>query len=118
MSAAVVASFLGVGGTVIGAALGSIVASVGGAVYSHSFKRAGDRLGETKVLTVVTRPRPGAAEPPARATSRSSRTPTATETNRRTPSPAARPRSRPAEPVEVGRSPVRCRRPAGGSRAG
>lgn len=57
VSAAVIASFLGVGGTVLGAALGSIVASVGGAVYSHSFRRAGDRLGDTKVLTVVTRPR-------------------------------------------------------------
>jgi hypothetical protein len=57
VSAAVIASFLGVGGTVLGAALGSIVASVGGALYSHSFRRAGDRLGDTKVLTVVTRPR-------------------------------------------------------------
>lgn len=63
VSAAVVASFLGVGGTVIGAALGSIVASVGGAFYSHSFRRAGDALGETKVLTVVTRPRLGHAGP-------------------------------------------------------
>ena len=63
VSAAVVASFLGVGGTVIGAALGSIVASVGGALYSHSFKRAGDRLVETRVLTVVTRPRAGHARP-------------------------------------------------------
>jgi hypothetical protein len=57
VSAAVVASFLGVGGTILGAALGSIVASVGGALYSHSFRRAADRLGDTKVLTVVTRPR-------------------------------------------------------------
>jgi hypothetical protein len=63
VSAAVIASFLGVGGTIIGAALGSIVASVGGAVYSHSFKRAGDRLGETRVLTVVTRPHHARALP-------------------------------------------------------
>src|SRR3954452_24197237 len=63
VSAAVVASFLGVGGTVLGAALGSIVASVGGAIYSHSFRRAGDRLGETRVLTVVTRPLAGRADP-------------------------------------------------------
>jgi hypothetical protein len=63
VSAAVVASFLGVGGTIIGAALGSIVASIGGAVYSHSFQRAGYKLGETRVLTVVTRARLGPDEP-------------------------------------------------------
>jgi hypothetical protein len=54
VSAAVVASVLGVGGTVTGAALGSVVASIGGAVYSHSFRRAGSKLVETKVMTVVT----------------------------------------------------------------
>lgn len=70
VSAAVVASFLGVGGTVIGAALGSIVASIGGAVYSHSFKQAGTKLGETKVVAVVTSRRtaqgagPGPADVP------------------------------------------------------
>jgi hypothetical protein len=63
VSAAVVASLLGVGGTVIGAALGSVVASVGGAVYSHSFRRAGTKLGETKVLTVVTSRRSAGFEP-------------------------------------------------------
>ncbi len=61
VSAAVVASFLGVGGTVLGAAIGSMVATVGGAVYAHSFRRAGERLGETKVVTVVTRSRVGVA---------------------------------------------------------
>jgi hypothetical protein len=63
VSAAVVASFLGVGGTLVGAALGSVVASIGGAVYSHSFQRAGYRLGETKVLTVVTNRRAGEPDP-------------------------------------------------------
>ena len=38
-SAAVAASLLGVYGTVIGAAVVSVVASVGGAVYTHSFRR-------------------------------------------------------------------------------
>ena len=57
VSAAVVASFLGVGGTVLGAAIGSMVATVGGAVYSFRRKR----LGETKVVTVVTRSRVGVA---------------------------------------------------------
>jgi hypothetical protein len=69
VSAAVVASFLGIGGTLVGAALGSIVASIGGALYSHSFQRAGYRLGETKVLAVVTsrrgdEPDPGPADVP------------------------------------------------------
>src|SRR4029079_11939364 len=63
VSAAVVAAFLGVGGTLIGAALGSLVASIGGAVYSHSFQRAGSKIGETKVLAVVTSRRPSANDP-------------------------------------------------------
>jgi hypothetical protein len=63
VSAAVVASFLGVGGTVLGAALGSLIATLGGAVYAHSFRRAGEKLSETKVLTVVTRSRAGHGEP-------------------------------------------------------
>jgi hypothetical protein len=63
VSAAFLASFLGVGGTVLGAALGSVVATIGGAVYSHSFRQAGERLGETRVVTVVTRQRNGAADP-------------------------------------------------------
>lgn len=62
VSAAAIASFLGVGGTVIGAALGSVVASVGGAFYSHSFRRAGEQLSQTRVLTVVARARPGASD--------------------------------------------------------
>jgi hypothetical protein len=63
VSAAIVASFLGVGGTVLGAALGSVIATMGGAVYAHSFRRAGAKLSETKVLTVVTRSRAGHGEP-------------------------------------------------------
>jgi hypothetical protein len=63
VSAGVVASFLGVGGTIMGAALGSVVASIGGAVYSHSFQRAGYKLGETKVLAVVTSRRTSEVDP-------------------------------------------------------
>jgi hypothetical protein len=63
VSAAVVASFLGLGGTLVGAALGSVVASIGGALYSHSFRQAGYKLGETKVLAVVTTRRADAADP-------------------------------------------------------
>jgi hypothetical protein len=63
VSAAVVASFLGVGGTVLGAALGSTVATIAGAVYAHTFRQAGQRLGETRVLTVVTKAHVAQAPP-------------------------------------------------------
>jgi hypothetical protein len=63
VSAAVVASFLGVGGTVLGAALGSTVATIAGAVYAHTFRQARDKLSETHVLTVVTRARTAREEP-------------------------------------------------------
>ncbi len=63
VSAAVVASFLGVGGTVLGAALGSTVATIAGAVYAHTFRQAGQRLGETRVLTVVTKARAAHEQP-------------------------------------------------------
>jgi hypothetical protein len=42
--ASVVASYLGVAGTVIGAAVGSIVATTGAAVYGHLFRRGSARL--------------------------------------------------------------------------
>lgn len=43
-TSALAASFLGVGGTIIGALVGSIVATIASAVYSHSLRRAGQRL--------------------------------------------------------------------------
>lgn len=43
-SAAVVSSYLGVAGTLIGAALASIVSTVGGAFYTQSMKTAGGHL--------------------------------------------------------------------------
>lgn len=42
--ASVVASYLGVAGTVIGAAVGSVVATTGAAVYGHLFRRGSARL--------------------------------------------------------------------------
>lgn len=51
VTAAVLASFLGVYGTVIGAALVSVVATTGGAVYQHLFRRTGEQLREATVLT-------------------------------------------------------------------
>ncbi len=44
VSAALAASFLGVAGTIIGAALGSLVATIGSAIYAHSLRTAGSRL--------------------------------------------------------------------------
>lgn len=52
-SAAVAASLLGVYGTVVGAAVVSVVASVGGALYTHSFrkgKQAIDKARETRTV--------------------------------------------------------------------
>lgn len=43
-TSALAASFLGVAGTIIGALVGSLVATVASAVYSHSLRRAGQRL--------------------------------------------------------------------------
>lgn len=46
----VVASYLGVAGTVIGAAVGSIVATTGAAVYGHLFRRGGDKIKQTLLV--------------------------------------------------------------------
>jgi hypothetical protein len=65
VSASVAASYFGVAGTVIGAALGSIVSVVGGAIYAHSITRTRDRLRRTAVEDAV-RQRFDVAEPRAR----------------------------------------------------
>ena len=44
VSAAVAASWLGVAGTIIGAALGSVVGTVGSAIYAQSLRRGGDAV--------------------------------------------------------------------------
>jgi hypothetical protein len=44
MTATVAASFLGVAGTVIGAAVASVLTVVGNAVYGHSIQRTGERV--------------------------------------------------------------------------
>lgn len=51
VSAAVVASYFGVAGTLLGAALASVVATAGSAIYGHSLQRTGRRL--AKVRDVV-----------------------------------------------------------------
>jgi len=65
MSATVAASFFGVAGTVIGAALGSIISVIGNAVYSYSLRRTRRRV-RTLQVAVVQRlaPHPGEVVPP------------------------------------------------------
>lgn len=60
-SAAAAASVLGVYGTVIGAVVVSVVASVGGAVYTHSVRRGSQVIQQTRVLRVLRVKEPGAA---------------------------------------------------------
>jgi hypothetical protein len=52
MTAAVLASYLGVAGTVIGAAVFSIIGTSGSAIYSHSIRRTKARLRRTLVMPV------------------------------------------------------------------
>ncbi len=53
VTAALAASFLGVAGTIAGAAIGSLVATVGSAVYDHSLRTAGARLRIARVEPVA-----------------------------------------------------------------
>ncbi|MDN5756803.1 MAG: hypothetical protein L0H32_13745, partial [Micrococcaceae bacterium] len=57
VTSAVVLSTLGVGGTIIGAALGSLVITVGGSIYSQSLQRTKDHVGE-RVNVGRPKPRP------------------------------------------------------------
>ncbi len=56
-SSAVAASTLGVAGTVVGAALGSVVATTATAVYLHSFERTRDSWRGTRTDEVPDAPR-------------------------------------------------------------
>ncbi|MTB87395.1 hypothetical protein H9L21_06440 [Aeromicrobium senzhongii] len=60
MTSAWVASFLGVAGTIIGAALGSLVASIASALYARGIDRGTTLITESG--SVVSRTRPAAAE--------------------------------------------------------
>jgi hypothetical protein len=61
ISSAFLLSTLGVAGTVIGAALASVVATVGSAVYVHLFRRTGDQLRDVRAHRVP--PYPGGPSP-------------------------------------------------------
>ena len=48
--ASIVASYLGVAGTVIGAAVGSVVATTGAAIWGHLFRTGGDKIKQTLLV--------------------------------------------------------------------
>ncbi|MET9532147.1 MULTISPECIES: hypothetical protein [unclassified Streptomyces] len=67
--AAVLASQLGVYGTIIGAGLVSVIATCGGTIFQHLFRRTGEQIREVtvqvkpRVLKVPVQQVPGASEP-------------------------------------------------------
>lgn len=67
--AAVLASKLGVYGTIIGAGLVSVIATCGGTIFQHFFRRTGEQIREVTVqvkpraLKIPVRQVPGAPEP-------------------------------------------------------
>lgn len=73
ITATVAASFLGIAGTVIGAAVASVLSVTGNAVYSHSIQRTGDRVIATvrtavpSTTRIVQGPRAGSTGPARRA---------------------------------------------------
>ena len=48
--ASIVASYLGVAGTVIGAAVGSVIATTGAAIWGHLFRTGGDKIKQTLLV--------------------------------------------------------------------
>ncbi|MEV0593601.1 hypothetical protein [Nonomuraea cavernae] len=62
VTAAAAASYLGVAGTVIGAAVVSIASTVASAVYTHYLKRTGDKVKQHTVIARLTHP--DHADPP------------------------------------------------------
>jgi hypothetical protein len=53
VSASVAASYFGIAGTMIGAALGSVISVVGGAIYAHSIHKTRQRLRRTALDEAV-----------------------------------------------------------------
>jgi hypothetical protein len=52
VTSALAASFFGVAGTLIGAAVGSVVSTVASAIYAHSLRRAADRARVTREVVI------------------------------------------------------------------
>ncbi|MFD8544326.1 hypothetical protein [Streptomyces sp. NPDC059649] len=70
--AAYLAGQLGVYGTIIGAGLVSVVATTGGSIFHHLFRRTGEQI---KEASVSTRPRPRRSSSRTRSTTRQARQP-------------------------------------------
>ncbi|MEU5015462.1 hypothetical protein AB0G35_35435 [Streptomyces sp. NPDC021749] len=70
--AAYLAGQLGVYGTIIGAGLVSVVATTGGSIFQHLFRRTGEQI---KEASVSTRPRPRRSSARTRSTTRQARQP-------------------------------------------
>ena len=71
VSAAVVASIFGVTGTIVGAAVMSVIATTGSALYTHGIRRTGAKLQQTPVADLTRRlgPWPRAGDDPTEAAS-------------------------------------------------
>ncbi|WP_406281454.1 hypothetical protein [Embleya sp. NBC_00896] len=83
ISSAFLLSTLGVAGTVIGAALASVVATVGSAVYVHLVKRTGEQLRDVRATLIPAQeggPSPDPTEVPGRPTGPADRRPATDET--------------------------------------
>lgn len=63
MSGAAVASVFGVAGTVVGAAVVSVIATVAGALYSHGLRQTGEKLQQSPVVRQWWQPRRPMAAP-------------------------------------------------------
>ncbi|BBJ40444.1 hypothetical protein SSPO_031620 [Streptomyces antimycoticus] len=78
IAAAVLASKLGVYGTILGAGVMSVVATAGGTVFQHLFHRTGEQIKEVRVQTGPRRPAgPSCSGGRGRPASTASRPPTA-----------------------------------------
>jgi hypothetical protein len=66
ITSALAASFFGVAGTLIGAAVGSIVSTVAGALYADYLRRAGQRIHKTTTIVVQRMPPEKLATSPLR----------------------------------------------------
>src|SRR3954471_15466215 len=72
VTSALAASTLGVAGTIVGAGVGAVVATVGSAIYTHSLRRASERVRQLRAMELrgtsglrwpLTRPGAGADAP-------------------------------------------------------
>ncbi len=63
VTSALAASFFGVAGTLIGAAVGSVISTIAGAMYAESMRRAGGRMREAQTVVIQREPLRGQTRP-------------------------------------------------------